>query len=197
MNIILDELPETVEIDGNSYFIDTDFRTLIIFEKIILDPSLGTREKVEQMLELCYTDGIPQNIQAACDAVFDIYRCGAPAKSERTQKKNGEVTIRPKQVFDYEYDAPYIFGAFMSQYGIDLNEIEYLHWWKFQAMFKSLNSSNKIIEIISYRSQDLGEIENTAERNRIAKLQRQYALPQQYTQEEKVAMAGAVFGGMV
>lgn len=196
MNIILDELPETVMVNGSSYFIDTDFRTFIIFEKIILDPNLEAKEKVGRMLELCYTEGIPEDIQSACDAIFDMYRCGAPQKGEHAQQKNGNVTIRQKRIFDYEIDAPYIYGAFLAQYGIDLNEIEYLHWWKFQALFKSLNSSNKIVEIMSYRMQDLGEIENDKERNRIARLQRIYALPQNFTQEEKIAMAGAVFGGM-
>lgn len=83
----------------------------------------------------------------------------------------------------------------MSQYHIDLNEIEYMHWWKFQALFRSLEDHNKIVEIMGYRAVDLGKIENKKERERIAKMKSIYALPQSYTFEDKVAMAGAAFGG--
>lgn len=196
MNILLDILPETVNINGTEYFIDTDFRTFIIYEKIILDDSLSKKEKVTRMLELFYTDKIPSDVAAACNAILDIYRCGEPPRESR-QVKNGDVTLGEKSIFDYEYDAPYIYGAFLAQYGIDLNDIEYLHWWKFQALFRSLNSSNKIIEIIAYRAQDLGDIKNDDERKRIAKLQKIYALPQSMTKEEKVAQAGAIFGGIL
>lgn len=89
MNIILDELPETVMVNGSSYFIDTDFRTFIIFEKIVLDPNLEAKEKVRRILEICYTESIPEDIQGACDAIFDMYRCGAPPKAEHAQQRNG------------------------------------------------------------------------------------------------------------
>lgn len=196
MNILLDNLPETVNIHGSEYFIDTDFRTFIIYEKIILDDGLFKRDKVYKIMELFYTDKVPSDVAEACNAILDIYRCGEPPKESR-QVKNGDVMLGEKLIFDYEYDAPYIYGAFLTQYGIDLNDIEYLHWWKFQAMFRSLNSSNKIVEMMAYRSMDLSDIKNDDERKRIARLQTIYALPQSMSKEEKVAQAGAVFGGIM
>lgn len=195
MNILLDTLPETVTVDGRVFFVDTDFRTFIIFEKILNDKSLDNRERISQWMELFFTEEIPDNVAAAIEEVLNLYRCGRPAKTERKQRKNGNIPIREKMIYDYDYDAPYIYGAFLSQYGIDLNEIEYLHWWKFQALFRSLNSENKIVEIMSYRATDLSKIKDEKERNRIAKMQRIYAIPDNLTYEEKVAQAGAAFGG--
>ena len=58
---------------------------------------------------------------------------------------------REVQVIDYELDADYIYAAFFSQYGIDLCEIEHLHWYKFLALLKGLKNDEKIKEIMSYR----------------------------------------------
>ena len=194
MNILLDELPEYVTIDGKDYFIDTDFRTFIIYE-MLLSRSDDDRATVEAILGLFYTEEIPLDHSAALHAILDIYRCGQPEEKTKKPQKNGNVFLRPKMIYDYEFDAPYIYGAFLSQYNIDLNEIEYLHWWKFQALFRSLNSSNKIVEIMGYRAVDLGQIKDTKEQARIAKLQQIYAIPSNMTTEEKVAQAGAAFGG--
>ncbi len=193
-NIILDTLPETVTVDGRDFFVDTDFRTFIIFEKMLNSPELSNKDKVLGIIDLFYTEGKPRNPKAAVDAILELYRCGMEDKP-LPRRMNGNVELKSPQIYDFEYDAPYIYGAFLSQYGIDLNDIEYLHWWKFQAMFKSLEESCKIVEIMGYRATDLGAIKNQHERDRIARLQRIYALPDNRSTEDKVAMAGAAFGG--
>lgn len=190
-NIILDSLPETVEVDGREFFIDTDFRTCIIFEKVLTEKK-NDADMVQDILALFYPEEIPPNHEKAIGEIVQLYRCGDDAK-KTSQKKNGEISLKPKLIYDYEYDAPYIYAAFLSQYGIDLNAIEYLHWWKFQAMFRGLESHTKIVEIMGYRAADIRKIKNKSERERIAKLQRLYEIPQSYTVEEKIAMAGAAF----
>ena len=190
-NIILDTLPETVEVDGREFFIDTDFRTCIIFEKVLMSKD-SEADLLQNVLTLFYPEGAPQDTEKAIEKIVELYRCGGTEKSV-AGKKNGDVSIKPKLIYDYEYDAPYIYAAFLSQYGIDLNEIEYLHWWKFQALFRGLESHTKIVEIMGYRAADIGKIKNKHERERMAKLQRLYAIPQSFTVEEKVAMAGAAF----
>nr|DAR17228.1 MAG TPA: hypothetical protein [Caudoviricetes sp.] len=194
-NILLDTLPETAVVNGKVYFIDSDFRTCIIFEKVVADGTLSNRDKVEEMIDLFFTEERPTDYKGAVNAILNFYRCGEPEKKKQQVRKNGFVELKPKMIYNYEIDAPYIFGAFLTQYRIDLNEIEYLHWWKFQALFKSLESHNKIVEMMSYRATDLSSIENKRERERIAKLKRIYDLPENLTFEEKVARAGAAFGG--
>ena len=190
-SIILDSLPETVEVDGREFFIDTDFRTCIIFEKLLTERR-DDGSIVQDVLALFYPNEIPQNHEQAISEIVNLYRCGNDG-SKTVQRKNGEVVLKPKLIYDYEYDAPYIYAAFLSQYGIDLNAVDYLHWWKFQALFKGLESHTKIVEIMGYRAADTRKIKNKSERERIAKLQRLYAIPQSYTLEDKVAMAGAAF----
>ena len=66
-----------------------------------------------------------------------------------------------------------------------MNEVDYLHWFKFKAMFEGLKSDNKICEIMGYRAIDINKIKDKDEKKKYRSLQRQYALPDNRTQEEK------------
>ena len=96
-----------------------------------------------------------------------------------------QVNKKEKQIYSYEFDNELIYSAFKNQYNIDLEEIEYLHWWKFKAMFNGLKSDNKIVEIMGYRAMDLSKVKDKEERKRYRKLQKLYALPDMRTQEQK------------
>ena len=73
----------------------------------------------------------------------------------------------------------------MEQYKIDLQEIEYMHWWKFRALFDGLNENTEIVKIMGYRSMDLSKIKDTERRNYYKKMKRLHALPDMRTIEEK------------
>ena len=64
MNILIDVLPEYVEIDGIEYKINTDFRIGIMFELLIQDNTLTDMEKVEIALNLYYPEIPHDPIQA-------------------------------------------------------------------------------------------------------------------------------------
>lgn len=197
LNLLMDILPEYVTIDGEEYFIDTNFRNGIIFEKIAFS-DIPTKDKVAQLLSVFFTERIPQNITVAMETIIGFYSCGVDTKKKTApqKRKNGNVLLKPKMIYDYFHDAPYIYAAFLGNYGIDLNDIEYLHWWKFHALFRGLPSSAKIVEIMGYRGTDLGRIKSKSEQERIARMKEIYALPQELSFEDKVAMAGMAFGGV-
>ena len=197
LNLLMDILPEYVNIDGEEYFIGTNFRNGIIFEKIAFS-DIPIQDKVSQLLPVFYTEQIPRNITAAMETIIGFYSCGVDAKKKTApqRRKNGNVVLKPKMIYDYFHDAPYIYAAFLGNYGIDLNDIEYLHWWKFHALFRGLPSSAKIVEIMGYRGTDLGGITSKSEQERIARMKEIYALPQELSFEDKVAMAGMAFGGV-
>ena len=56
MNILIDELPRSVRIDGTEYPVNYGFRTFILLEICIFDASLSDSERVTQALELFYGD---------------------------------------------------------------------------------------------------------------------------------------------
>lgn len=194
-SILLDYLPDTVIVNGKGYAINSDFRTGIIFDKLLNDKELDNREIVESALDLYYEEEIPEDTGEALKSILNFYSCGDMKESK--PKEQSSKQINQPRIYDYDFDADYIFAAFLTQYRIDLNEIEYLHWWKFQALFKSLESHNKIVEIMGYRATDLGKIKDKHEKARIARMKMLYAIPENLTFEDKVARAGAAFGGMI
>ena len=82
-NIILDVLPETVEIDGAEYRINSDFRISILFELLMQDDEVGKRQKLIQGLKLYYPE-IPQNMTEAVEKMIWFYRCGRETENDRS-----------------------------------------------------------------------------------------------------------------
>ena len=175
MNLLVDKLP--TEYKGLK--IDTNFRSFILFELLMQDNKVKEKDKIMMSIKLFYKEP-PKDLKKAIEGILYFYRC---QEEEKVGKSGGEST--KKQIYSYEYDAKLIYSAFLDQYGIDLNEIEYLHWFKFKALFEGLNNENKICEIMSYRAIDLNKIKDKEERKKYRRLQRQFALPDNRTREEK------------
>ena len=194
-NILLDALPTSVQIDGTDYPIDTNFRTGIQFEMLLGNNTLKTEEKVIVALKMYYTEGIPRNVREAVNAITDFYRCGAePKQHGETTAKSAIGRRRMDKIYDFDVDASLFYAAFLTQYGIDLNEVNYLHWWKFMAMFEGLNRDHESQRIMQIRATDLSTIENAKERQRIMRLQNRYRIDAGLSTEEKNTIAGSVFG---
>lgn len=181
-NIILEELPHETEAGLR---IRTDFRESIKFELLMQDNKIEELDKIAIAINLYYYEA-PKDIQQAIDGMLWFYRCGKEIKASQNEKENN-------QIYSYEFDDALIYGAFMSQYNIDLNEIEYLHWWKFKAMFENLKEDNKIVEIMGYRAMDLEKIKDKDEKARYKKLKKFYALPDMRTPKQKEADFGKAF----
>lgn len=171
-NIILDVLPETVEIDGAEYRINSDFRISILFELLMQDDEVGKRQKLIQGLKLYYPE-IPQNITEAVEKMIWFYRCG----KETGSSGHGSGSGRAKQIYSFEYDDDYIYAAFLEQYGIDLQDIEELHWWKFRALFRGLSEDTEFVKIMGYRSVKITSKMSKEQREFYKKMQSIHALP--------------------
>lgn len=180
MNLLIDLVQTTVEIEGVEYEINSDFRTSILFELMMQDSTIGEKEKILMALELYYPE-IPKNINEAIDKILWFYRCGKNITSQKGTGKDREATI-----YSFEYDDDYIYSAFLDQYGVDLQDIEYLHWWKFKAMFKSLKEDNMIVKIMGYRNIDLSKIKDKEQKDYYKKMQKLYEIPVSKNEKEKL-----------
>lgn len=181
MNILIDLLPTIVNINNVEYEINSDFRTSILFELLMQDNSIREEDKISMALQLYYPD-IPNDIKEAIEQMLWFYRCGKDITSSKGNGKGKSVT----QIYSFEHDDDYIYAAFMDQYNIDLQDIEYLHWWKFKAMFKSLKEDNEIVKIMGYRSMNLSKIKDKEEKAYYKKMQELYKLPISKDEREKL-----------
>lgn len=180
MNMLIDLLPTSVEVDNKEYKINSDFRASMLFEMMMSDEELDKEEKIINALQLYYPV-IPANINEAVKKIMWFYGCGKDNKKH----KGIENTVN-EQIYSYEYDDSYIYSAFLTQYNIDLQDIEYLHWWKFKAMFKALKDDNMIVKIMGYRSLDLNTIKDKEQKANYRKLKKIYELPKNKTEVDKL-----------
>ena len=178
MNLLIDKLP--TEYEGLK--VDTNFRSFILFELLMQDNTIDETEKIFLAIRLFFKEPI-DDIRKMLNAILWFYRCGEEENITKNIKE-GE-NKKQKQIYSFEYDSKLIYSAFWSQYKLDLNEVDYLHWFKFRAMFDGLNDGNRICEIMSYRAIDLSQIKDKETKKKYRKLQRQFALPDNRTVEEK------------
>lgn len=145
MNILIDLLP--TEVDGLR--VNFDFRTMVLFELLMQDKEVSEREKLISAIELFYID-LPKDKKTAVDNLLWFWRCGKDVEEENGIGKGGKA----QKAYCFDQDDDYIYAAFLEQYGVDLQDVESLHWWKFRAMFKSLKADTEIVKVMGYRLTD-------------------------------------------
>ena len=177
MNLLLYRVPQSVVSGGHSYEFDADFRNCIKFENLMFDPEIDDDSRGALALNLFYPV-IPGDISAAFQEIIWFY---AAEQKEASHSGSGS----QKRIYSFEHDADYIFAAFMADYRIDLNEIGFLHWWKFRALFAGLKPDNLICKIMEYRSADTKSMKGE-QKKFYEKMQRQYALPLPKAEQDKL-----------
>ena len=179
-NRLVDALPEAVLVGDREYSVRTDFRIFILFELLWQDDGLGTEEKLRRSLLLCFPE-VPRDYGQAVDALLWFYKCG---RRERQRKQGRSAGSRAGRAYSFEHDADYIYAAFMGQYGIDLQDIGHLHWWKFRAMFNSLSDQTEFVKVMGYRSIDITDDMPESQKSFYRKMKRMHALPLPKGEEE-------------
>lgn len=188
VNIILDRLPNTVEIGGRKYRIHSDFRTSILFETMMRS-DLKDWEKLNAMLSLYYPV-IPADRQQAVEKALWFYNCGI-VKERKEEKNLTKNEFRKNRVaYSFEQDAPYIYAAFMAEYRLNLQHIpsKSLHWWEFNALFDALPDDCKIRKIMYWRTCDTSGLPRK-EVQRINELRKLYELKDDVSCGAKISLA--------
>ncbi len=194
MNILIDDIdyPDQVEVNGERYEIRTNFRSSILFELMMQDNSLSSREKVKKGLTLYYPV-IPDDLNAAIDVALWFYRCG---REETVIQKRMAARRGRSPAYSFEYDAGLIYAAFFLAYKIDLQDIRYMHWWKFRFLFYSLPKDCEFVRVMEYRSIDINDKMPKEQKDFYKKMKRLYALPLSKDEDDRqTAIQNALLNG--
>lgn len=140
MNILVDQLPDVIEIEGKEYPINTDFRTALRIIMAFEDPELAAVEKQIVLLDNLYQER-PGNLTAAFEQGIRFLNMG---------EEQGEDQSSPR-VYAFSKDANFIFSAFSQTHNIALANTEYMHWWQFLALFMDLGSETTFCQLVSLR----------------------------------------------
>jgi hypothetical protein len=139
MNLLVDELPQAVLVDGIEYLINFDFRTCLRIILAFEDPDLAEEEKFAVMLQVLYPQ-VPENIYEAGQQAAKFMNCG----QEPNEESSGH------RLYSFTKDASYIFSAFRQTHNIDL-ETAKLHWWKFMSLFMDLGQDTTFCSLVALR----------------------------------------------
>lgn len=161
------QLPNYFTYNGKKYKLNLAFDNIInIFDLFKTDILVGS-EITQFVLEMLIVNPISVGYDAV-DMIFNDYI--------NIAKKSNDNSMR---VLDYKQDSMYIYSSFMSDYGIDLFEMQgKLHWWKFVSLLNGLSEKSKMREIMSIRSRPLPEPNkyNQKEIANLIELKQYYAL---------------------
>ena len=160
--------------NGDYYPIVTDFREWIRFTELVEDDSVPWRIKCGLLLQW-YLDQVPEDIEAAIYALGDFLMCKRMYQDDLEDEEEGQQKWGSQYFLFRKMPAAFL-TAFREAYGIDLQQIDYMHWWEFRSLFDWLPDDTEIKQRIMYRSIDPGTIRDKDERKRIKKIQRAVAL---------------------
>lgn len=187
MNILIDELPTKVSINGEEYEIRTDFRISLLFSLMTEDTEMSEAEKLYQTLHLYFKEEgsieqfTAEELLIAVEQILWFYRGG---KIEQDTKSiDGGPQEQTERILSFEYDHFYIFSSFMQEYKINLAREE-LHWWEFKALFEGLSHETPIKRIMSYRAMKIDSKMSKEEQTFYRKQKELYRLPRLVSEEQ-------------
>lgn len=176
-NVLLDQLPqEWKSSSGQVYAIDTDFRIGVQICLVQEDIELTEREKTAKIVDLLFAGAVPDNTQ-------DIEQCvefflDGWFHDNKTKEKER------RRLMDFNVDQWRIYGAFLAQYNIDLDNIEYLHFWKFMGLLASLEECT-YTRVIGIRQRKLTSKMDAEDRKQLKKAKEAYDLPELRSLEDQ------------
>ena len=186
-NLLIDELPTTVNIAGYEIPIRTDFRVWVAFELLMSDTSIDDDLKLLKVMEIAFDEGefafAITEIKEAVNQIIYFYSCFK--YEDKKESKEDKKKKKQKVIYSFQDDAEMIFSAFLEQYGIDLT-ISYLHWFKFQALLSSLRDC-KFTDVMAIRSKTIDKDMSDQEKKYYREMKAIYAISDRRTQEEKEA----------
>ena len=183
----MNNYPEYVKVNDKKYKINTDFRVAIECQEIALDDSIGDFERALAIIYKLFGDnGLDDsnNYEKLLELAQKYLSCGKEVKKNNNEEPD----------MDFTQDMEYIEASFMSDYNIDLTQIE-MHWWKFYKLINGLSNSEMgnccvLNRVRNLRNFELKNIKDEKQLAKIKEVKEQVALKKrevnkQLTNEQK------------
>lgn len=170
--------PTQVEINGELYPINTDYRDALRCFEVINDTDISDYERAYAIVYILFGD-IPEDelMDEFVKMAVKFLQCGETRQEQNSKPAN----------MDFEYDRSYIAASFMSDYHVDLSKVD-MHWWQYVDLISGLTEHSVLSRIRYIRDYDLSTIKDARERAKMAEAKKAVALPERLTKEEKEAL---------
>jgi hypothetical protein len=141
INLLFSAPPVELEVDGELYPINHDYRTGLRVIMAFQDNTLLSAEKTSVLLENVYAETVPDDLGGAIKEALWFIDCGITEEQQQS----------PHRLYSFEKDANIIYAAFQQTHGIDLSMAEDLHWWKFVALLMDTGQDTTFTQLIALR----------------------------------------------
>lgn len=194
MSLLTEKLPKSLCIKGKTYQIKTDFRDILRLIEMLEAPEGKEEEKALSALLWFYSGDLPEDIKQAAENLSLFFACGKKAEGALPAggRKKG---MKKAPDISFSADAPLIYAAFLTQYGIDLIEIKYLHFWAFRALFDGLEPERRLNEIRRCRSISITKQMSEGEKRYYKSMKKAYSLSPMQDETTKAIEKALLMGG--
>ena len=166
--------PTKIEANGHIYNINTDYKIAFACLRAIDDEEITNLERYLAVETLLLGTGVNNDDRTILQDKIAIYlRCG---KEENTSINEID--------FDYLQDETDVRTSIRQVYGLNLNEINYLHWWEYNELISGLIPDSLINRIRDTRNLDEKDYKDSATKEKIRKAKEMVAIKKKHKQRE-------------
>lgn len=170
--------PKYAKVNGVKHSINTDYRIALKCLDIVNDASISDLERtyaiVYKLFGFIPEDNEMENFTRIAEQYLG---CGKSQEEQQSRKKD----------MDFNQDWSYLIASFMSDYNINLNNVD-MHWYQFIDLIQGLTEDSVMSKVRELRNYDLSDVKDQKQRNKIIKAQKAVALKEELTQEEQEAL---------
>lgn len=142
MNVLTDKFPTKIKVNDKILRINSDFRNCIKIIQAFEDEELFDEEKYLILIKRLYADEVEENdYEEAIIKGIKFLDLGEENKESNTNKR----------LYSFIKDDNYIYTGIRQSHNIDLNSIDYLHWWNFVYLFLDIGQDCMFNQLIYYR----------------------------------------------
>lgn len=165
-NVLLDEPPVSIEVNGRAYPVATDYRVALAYFRLMADDDMTDKDRALFGLGLFYGNMI------APDDVEELQKYISFFLSRGGDKEDGASGPR---VFDILEDSGRIYAAFYQIYKINLRKVK-MHWWVFCDLLEGLPKGTHLADVIELRGRKFEKWMKPVDRNELQKAKDRYRL---------------------
>ena len=144
-NFLIEQFPDAIEIDGEVYAVNTDFRVGLQIMADFENHEWEQEEKAYLMLNRLYSDlpkdRKPEFYQEALKKASKFLNAGDDSPRNTEDKP---------RLYSFTKDAKLVYSAFSQTHGVDLQSAD-MHWFRFLALFSDLGADTAFCSMVGLR----------------------------------------------
>lgn len=149
--------PERVDVGGETVGVNADFRNILKIIAVLGDREVPRAVQARKLREWFFKGGEGIRPDEAVRIFVDFVRLPGAKQSWYSGSDLSDAAPEERErQFDYYVDSEEIYASFMSEYGINLIRVDYLHWYEFSMLCRNLSRGSAFKRKLELRFMDLG-----------------------------------------